>query len=311
MPIKDVYFNECIKNGYSVEKGGRVWDISNPQLIYLAPELAKGFLSLKNFKPYKKNIIDRELALIRENVGIALKNITCPFNLIDLGCGDGSKAEVFIKSLKNPPAIRYCPVDVNRHFLDLTIDRIGKLHDTNVKRIRPMLQDFERLDNLAGMLRTTQYQKNVFLLLGSTLASFDINEFLFQLSKDLFPGDTLIIGNGIRTGKRFVALSKYKHEVFDKWFTPIVHYFGFSKDEVKYDARFTNSRLELFYHILVDKTVKSGKKKISFKAGDKIIVVSQYKYYAAELEKFCKMYFSSGEIITDKDGEYALLICKK
>ncbi len=143
------------------------------------------------------------------------------------------------------------------------------------------------------------------------MASFEVTDFLFTLSRTMKRGDVLVIGNGIRTGKRFVGIEKYKHPLFNEWFVHLMSGLGFTPDEVSYDARFAHGRLEFFYKVKQDKIFVSQGKRIKFKAGDEIVVAVQYKYYAAELEKFCKMYFSDVRFFKDKDSEYALILCVK
>ena len=127
----------------------------------------------------------------------------------------------------------------------------------------------------------------------------------------MLPGDVLIIGNGIRKGERFVNIDNYKHPLFNEWLIHLMKELGFKENEVEYDARFTEKRIEGIYKTRVKKTIEVGKNKITLNNGDKIIVASLYKYYANELEEFCKMYFSDVELFKDKEEEYALVICKK
>ena len=148
-------------------------------------------------------------------------------------------------------------------------------------------------------------------LLGSTLANFEINDFLFNLSNAMFERDYLVIGNGIRTGQRLVSLETYKAKMFDDWFFELMKGLGFKKNEVEYDARFANSRVECFYKVKVNKKIDYLGNKVEFKKGDQIIVAVLYKYYEKELYEFTRRYFRSVEVIKDPDNEYAILVCKK
>ena len=148
-------------------------------------------------------------------------------------------------------------------------------------------------------------------LLGCTLSNFEINDFLFNLSSSMFERDYIVIGNGIRTGPRLVSLETYKNKVFDNWFINLMQELGFKKNEVKYCARFTNSKLECFYTIKVNKKIKHLGKEVEFKKGDQIVVAFLYKYYENELKDFASRYFSNVKVLKDPENEYALLICKK
>jgi uncharacterized SAM-dependent methyltransferase len=312
MEVNQMIFNELLKRGYSVRGKNRVWTLGDSKLLYITPELAKGFLNLTKSKIYKKKIYDIEVKLLKENALKILKPVEKrDFNLIDLGCGDGSKAKEFVKSLKNKGRLRYCPVDISSYFIDKAISGIKSGNFKNVKAYESNVSDFDNLDNIIAFLRNDKYQKNMALLLGCTLANFEINDFLFNLSSAMFEKDYLIIGNGIRTGPRLVALETYKNKVFDNWFIWLMNELGFKKNEVKYCARFTNSRLECFYTVKVNKKIKHLGREVEFKKGDQIVVAFLYKYYEKELYDFAHRYFSNVEVVKDPANEYALLICKK
>ncbi len=312
MQINSIIYRELIKRGYSIRGKTRIWDISDSRLWYLTPELSKGFLNLKRLNPYRKNVVDREIALIKQHAKtISTKLPYNQFNLIDLGCGSGIKAEVFIANIPKTLKVRYCPVDISSYYIDLATTRIKNVHSSKVAAIKSFVSDFKDLHNIAGILRNNVYQRNLILLLGETLSHYEINDFLFQLSKNMFRGDTLVIGNGIRKGKRLVNLKKYHTPLFNEWFIHIMEGLGFDEKEVAYDARFTNNRVEGFYRVLVDKKLIYKGKTVTFKAGDEVVVGIQYKYYPAELQRFCSMYFNKVTLIKDESEDYALIICKK
>lgn len=312
MQVNGIIFKELMKRGYSLKGKTRVWDVADSKLWYLTPELSEGFLNLAKYEPYRKTVVDTELRLVKENtdkiINLFGKN---NFNLIDLGCGGGLKTVAFIKSIPNNVKLRYCPVDISPYFINKSMGRVKMLKSKKVTAFKSFISDFKDLDDIVGMLRSGDYQKNLILLLGETLSHYDINDFLFQLSRNMFKGDFIVIGNGYRVGKRFVNVDKYKTSLFNAWFVQVMKGLGFNEDEVEYDARFANGRLEGFYRVLVDKKISYKGKNVSFKKGDEVVVAIQYKFYEKELIKFCKMYFCQVEFIADKKREYCILLCKK
>ena len=313
MVIREVIFKELIKNGYSKSNGKKIWDIANRSLLNLTPEQAKAFLKLKNFKPYKKNVFDREVKLIKDNIGKFIEKIGTnkQFNLIDIGCGDGTKAKEFIRALRNKVKIRYCPISPDEYLINVAINNIKKGKFKNTIEYKPCKADFESLDKVASLMRSKKFQKNVILLHGSILASYEINDYLFKLSTDMLKGDYIIIGNGIRKGERLVNLDLYKNKIFGNLFSPLMKSLGFKKNEIEQDARFGKMRVEGFFKIKVYKKVIHKGKVIEFNKGDEIIVAILYKYYLEELENFFKMYFSEVNIVKDSEDEYILALCKK
>ena len=312
MTLNQIIFNELIRGGYSVKGKNRSWNLANPKLLYITPELAQGFLELNKEEIYKKKVFNVEVNLLKENAPKILEILKGrQFNMIDLGCADGRKIKEFIGALKNKGSFRYCPVDISSYFINKAISNVKSGKFKNVKDYDASVSDFENIDNVIGLLRNGDYQKNMIFLLGSTLANFEINDFLFNLSSAMFEADCLVIGNGIRTGPRLVSLETYKSRMFDDWFFEIMKGLGFKKNEVEYDARFTNSRVECFYKIKANKKIDYMGNKVEFKKGDEITVAVLYKYYEKELHDFAKRYFRTVEVVKDQDNEYSLLICKK
>jgi uncharacterized SAM-dependent methyltransferase len=313
METKEMAFRKLIKNGYSKAGDGKVWDIADMSMLYSTPEMAKGFLKLREHPRYRATVMDIEVGLLKKYSADFLKCVEdCKFNLIDMGCSDGMKAKALIGSLKKSMQFRYCPVSVSKHFVDLATENIKKENFGNIFRYSPRVSpSFIGMEHVGAALRNSEYQKNVFLLLGSVLGGFQINDYLFRLSSSMFPGDVLIIGNGIRKGERFVNLDSYKSSIFHQWFVHLLLELGFKEDEIEYDARFGNNRVEGFYKIKTEKVIESGRNQVHFKKGDEIVVATLYKYFEKELEDFCKMYFSEVKLIRDSEEEYALVFCKK
>lgn len=309
--MNELVFKECVRNGYSTQNGSRVWDIASYPLLYSSPELVAGYLNLRSVPRYKDIILNRELTLLQRHSKHLFTQIKQPFNFIELWCGDGSKAAAFLQSSRASQPFRYIPTHISRRLLDLASTKVRSIRHKHHKETKPFVSSFKDFGKIGGMVRNSKFQRNVVYVHGSTLASFDINEFLYELSNDMFSGDVLVIGNGIRKGKRFVNLNTYKHPAFNEWLMPLMKGLGFDESEVRYDVRFANGRLEALYHIGVDKTISYGGKRVSFKKDDKVVAAVQYKFYQRELEKFCNMYFSDVRFFKDKDNEFALIFCVK
>jgi|SRR3989344_4082755 len=315
MDFHSIVFKELIKQGYSIrgENGEkRVWDISDSKLWYLTPELSKGFLNLKNYPPYKLKVIDTELKMLNEHAKVIAESVSSEtFNLIDLGCGDGEKAEALIKSLPVGIRVRYCPVDISQYFLDEASKRISLLNSNRIAEIKPYLSDFHDFEKVLDDLTSNEYNLNIILLLGETISHYEVNELLFKIETPMHEGDILLLGNGYRVGERFVDIDKYKHPLFSEWSSGIVKGIGFNTSEVSFDVRFENGRLEGYYTILSDKMIENKGRRIFFKKGDEIIVGCQYKYYESEWNEFFSMYFKDVNTLKDEEKEYALHLCRK
>ena len=177
MEINDLIFKELIKRGYSLEGNTRVWNIADSKLWYLTPEQAQGFLDLEQGKLYQKEVIQKEIDLVNLNMTDIMKEVGVknPLNIIDLGCGDGKKAVLFIGNMKDKVQIRYCPIDISGYMVSKAIEQIKKLNVREIVEFQWNISDFENLENISTLLRNKEYPKNLVLLLGNTLGNFEIN----------------------------------------------------------------------------------------------------------------------------------------
>jgi SAM-dependent methyltransferase len=261
------------------------------------------FLTEK-FLPFFINIIDKNSKILFSG----FKNNK--FNLIDLGCGSGLKASHVISNIPQDTRIRYCPVDISPFFVKRATERVRKREFSKVGAIKSFVSDFQNLDDIVALLRGGQYFSNFILLLGETIAHYDINDLLFKLSGDMFHGDQLLIGTGLQTNTGN-SLNRYTSPLFNDWFMKIMEQIGFNDKEVSYKVRKSATRVEMYYSLNVDKKIVYQDKTFYFKKGDEVIIGTVYHFTESQLKKICKMYFNSVEIIKDKSNSYVLVLCRK
>jgi len=208
--------------------------MANRSFLQITPEISQAFLNLINFEPYKQKVFNVEIKLLKDNISSFLKEIGPEsFNLIDIGCGDGSKAREIIKSLNGETKVRYCPISSDKFLINIAAENVRGGNFKNLAEIKQIVSDFDKISDAASLMRINEFQRNVMLLHGSILASYEINEYLFNLSRAMLPGDYIVIGNSIRNGERLVEIEKYKNKVFMKWFVPLMVLLGFNEDEVE------------------------------------------------------------------------------
>lgn len=316
--LHDILLQGFLKNGFAQTNGNKSWQLTDLQYLHLTPELCEGFLSFARNPLYRKQFFELEVEMIKERVELIAETIgNADFNLIDIYCGDGLKAVEFIKEFNAKTNgivnIRYCPINASTYLTDLAVSNVKKAGFSNVVDYKPFLSagDGRALRPIAKNLKSENYKKNVVVLFGGVVACFDINEYLFELSRDLDKGDVLVLGNSVRVGERLVDIEKYKEPAFHDWLKHLMFGLGFKEEDIELDVRFGDSHFEFFYKIKKEVTKKIDGKEIVFKAGDEFVVAFLYKYYAQEFENFCKMYFNNPTIFTDKNNEYALVVCKK
>src|SRR4030042_1408354 len=267
MKINDLIFKELIKRGYKLEGKTRGWDVADSKLWYLTPEQAQGFLDLEKDKDYKKSVIEKEISLIKKHLPEIIKIVTFKsYNMIDLGCGDGSKASIFIRELKKHLNLRYCPVDISSYMINKAAQKIRELKLSEVLEFRWNISDFENLENVTPLFRDNNFKPHLMLLLGNTLGNFDRNDMLSGIVKSMRKDDVLIIGNGLRDDSKEKDLVKpYKNRSIDKFLMQVIKQIGLQSSDVVYGARFKNSRVETIYALTRDRKITHLGRTVEFK----------------------------------------------
>jgi uncharacterized SAM-dependent methyltransferase len=310
--INDLIFKELIKRGYSLEGNTRVWNIADSKLWYLTPEQAQAYLDLEKSQDYERDVIQKEIILINENIDEILRKVgNSPFNIIDLGCGDGKKAVLFINHLKGKINLRYCPVDISGYMVEKAITRIREIGAGEVVQFQWNISDFENIENIASLLRQGKYKSNLYLLLGNTLGNFEINELLYEIRSSMKEGDLLLIGNGLDNRNVDEIIKSYYNPEVNNFLKRILLQVGLEEDDIKLGVRFKNSRVELYYTLLKEKRILFQDKAIGFSRGDQIIVAISYKYDKNDFMTFLNIHFNDVMVKTSKDKSYALALCKK
>src|SRR3989338_931649 len=314
MQVNDLILKELLKRGYSLQGRTRVWDISDSKLWYLTPEQAQAYLDLVETQKYKEGIGPKELSLLKENMDSIIKELgKKPVNIIDLGCGNGKKAALLIENMKGRIKFRYCPIDISGYMVENAIENIKKLDAAEIVEFQWNISDFENLENITPLLRKSEYKRNLFLLLGNTLGNFEIHELLHEIRSGMRDGDLLLIGNGLDNHKveEDIVKSCKENKGFDIFLSYIPLQLGLARDTIEYNVRFSNSRIEFYYTLLSNKTLKFQEKEVHFYKGDQIIVALAYQYKKEEFMSYLHMYFKNVKIYESSDGSYSLVLCTK
>lgn len=312
--INDLIFKELLKRGYSLEGKTRVWNIADSKLWYLTPKQAQAYLDLLDTESYQSEFGPKELTLIRKHIDELLKKVgKGPLNIVDLGCGDGRKAAIFIQKLKNQEKVRYCPIDISGYMVERAIESMSKLNVEEIVEPKWNISDFENLENIMPLLSRGIYKKNLFMLLGNTLGNFDFHELLYQIRSSMKSGDFLVIGNGLDNGmvEEDVINFLKTNEKNNDFLIQIPLQLGLKRSDISLDIKFVNSRIEFSYVLKEDKEIKFQGKKVSFERGDQIIVAISYHYNKEDFTSFLNLYFDEVVVKTSEDGSYAIALCKK
>jgi len=135
-----------------------------------------------------------EFEVLRANADAILARLEGqPFNLIDLGAGDGRKTTVLLaRALELGLDVRYAPIDISEGAMTSLIQKMGeRLPALNIDGIVS-----EYGDGVRWIGQQTGRQ-NLVLFLGSNIGNFDRSAsraFLRRLWSALNPGDHVLVG---------------------------------------------------------------------------------------------------------------------
>ncbi len=314
MKINSLIFRELVRRGYSLEGKTRIWNIADSKLWYITPEQAKAYLELTQHPGYQKEVRPKESQLMQRHfIDILSVLKSNSVNLIDLGCGDGTKAAFLIEKMRNKNKVRYYPIDISGYMVKAAINNVRHLENAEVVDVGWNISDFENLQNISRLFDKKAFKNNLFMLMGNTLGNFEIHELLYEVKESMQEGDFLLIGNGLNNHNVEEGIVKACKENpgFEKMFRYIPLQLGLSKEDVGFDIRFRNSRIEFYFVLAEDTTVSFQEKRVQFYKGDQIVVGISYHYPKEEFLSYLKMYFGNVKLYVSDDGSYALALCQK
>lgn len=310
--INDIIFNEILKRWYTLDWNTRVFNIADSKLWYITPEQAQAFLDLEKSEDYQNAVINKEMDLINDNIWEITKDIKDkPLNIIDLGCGDGKKAMLFISYLKDKKMLRYCPIDISWFMVEQAMKELDKIWIKEVIKFQWNISDFENLSNISSILRSVEYKDNLILLLGNTLGNFEADELLYKIKTSMKDDDVLLIGNWLNNRNFEEILNSYNDTFVDKWLMKILTQVWLKEDNLQFGVGFRHSRIELYYVIKNDCRITFLDKKIDFFTWDQIIIAFSYKYNQNDFERYMKKHFSRVKMFFSEDLGYAISLCQK
>lgn len=312
--INDLIFKELIKRGYALRGRTRVWNIADSKLWYLTAKQAQAYLDLEKSKKYNKEMFATEIKMLQKYMPEISEKILLgsAINIIDIGCGDGKKAIVPLEILHNKTKLRYCPIDISSYMVAKAIEKISKLNKGEVVNFRWNISDFDNLENVASLLRDSEFRQNFLLFLGSTISNFDIHEVMYEIVEAMNKGpDYLLLGVALNNTNHREVLESYSSDPIDNFLSLILLELGFDKKELEFGARYENSRVELYYTLKKDIMLKFAEEKVYLNKGDQIVVAVSYRYSVEELESVLKIYFEEYKFYTNEDKTWALILCKR
>ncbi|MHC4777521.1 MAG: L-histidine N(alpha)-methyltransferase [Planctomycetota bacterium] len=258
-----------------------------------------------------------EAEILRRKGGEILGRLpSSPFDLVELGAGDGRKTRLLLQALdEEKREYRYISIDISRSASE-------GLH-------RNLRTDFPGLDSLAllghyfhGLKWLMELDENptAVLFLGSNIGNFDsgqTDEFLKELRASLNPGDRALIGFDLKKDPSIIERAYNDaegiSEAFNKNLLARINSElagSFDPSRFEYRSRFDETAGAVLTHLvsLEEQTVRIDalERDFEFEAGETIHTESSYKYTRALIEELAVTHgFEVLDIFTDEKGFFA------
>jgi uncharacterized SAM-dependent methyltransferase len=298
-------------------------------LLYTGVEGAQNWLKLDRSETFP---VARQLkVLLEKNIASIVRFIPPGMSLVSVGVGNGDKERLLLeelikknlseKSASGKVAMRYYPIDINSHFVDLALEKVRDLPVEKKGTVgfieeMPLLKKYWRLPIL-------------FCILGNTFCNYE-PEFILKLiyenleQGDLFFFDVNLLptqdsGERIQSARKSIlgTYASRENALFNMY--PLLQY-GMDPDDFDFELLLgqVSSSIGLVYrtrkslNILKDAEIKIGPDTINFKEGDIIRMGFTYKYTYDQILAFLNICgFDVLNSFLSEDRENAIILAKK
>jgi len=277
------------------------------------------WVKIANLSRKTKGVTKIENDLLVENLPFIFnelkKHDTREFNIVDLGCGDGTPIETVFLYLKNNGffekyKINYLPFDISQNMLDHASNYISKKFDVNIK---PTLIDFEKGSFPEILLSWTNKKSyNYCFFLGNTLGNFsDTWRIISNFKDSLFSTDYLIISNELSNLNAINKIVEYyeKKQIYEMSSNAIKQ-FGYKDSDGTYNVRWNNTKKQIEGYVVLKKDIvfNISNSKIKFKKNEEIELYISKKFVEEDMVKiFNEIWFRVHLFTTNKEKRHCLL----
>jgi len=256
-----------------------------------------------------------EAKIIKGYVNEILNETSEKVNILDIGCGNGEKALLFLENIKSKRK-KYVALDISKTMLELAKKKI-------LKKEPELNAEFYNIDfeagnfaNITDNLREKNYSNNLLLFLGNTLGNVsDKSRVLSNIRESMTLKDYLLIGIELFDVKRIQEILRH-YEGNNLWKDNIMtalEYFGLNKEDGSIIVKFNKDKnqVEARFVIKRSKTLKYRSKRINLVKGNKILLMISYKATPKSMQiLLAKIGFIIKRLFLNKREDYALFLCK-
>jgi uncharacterized SAM-dependent methyltransferase len=291
-----------VKDYIKNQEPRKIWSLEELSLWYLTEEQAKEYLRITEEGSYSQKYVSAEKDLIKNSKSEIVRKLSDSFNIVDLGCGDGSKAlELILESAEQGKNTIYVPVDINQYMLDLAEEKAKGL-----VRTVPINADLTKL-SLPEITRDL-HPNNLLLFAGHTFGNFDTKYIANHLSANMQSNDYLLIGMQTRNMSIDAIITAYNSKPVEDWVFLTPKQAGFTKEDLSYKIMYdTETKRITFVFTVLNVPIDLQDTRMS--RGDEIRVLFSYKPTTVELRMDLEQHFDI-KMYTNQQNSCALSLCK-
>jgi len=223
-----------------------------------------------------------------------------PFQLIELGSGDGGKTQLLIESiLERKIDLHYYPIDISEGAIRNLVSTLKSKYSNTTLKVKGLVGDY--FVGLKNLIKKTNH-RNFVLFLGVTLNNmtpFDANVFLRKLHKSLNKEDLVLIGfDLIKNPKIIYNAYNDSKGLFEKFNLHLLDRINqvlggtFKKEFFVHQGHYNPiiQALESYLYSTKNQTVRIQKlnKDFNFKAWEGVKTEQSYKFDIEEIELLAK-----------------------
>lgn len=270
-------------------------------------------------------LTNAEMEIFSEQSARLIKQIdlhpNTPFDLLELGVGDGKKTIKLLKALsKQNYTFTYHPIDISAKALQQVEGNISK----EIPNLSLQTQKGDYFEIL-NELKNTQKPK-VVLFLGSNLGNMDDQQaehFLSQLSENLNPGDKLVLGLDLQKSPDIIlpayndskgVTSEFNLNLLHRINTELGANFDLSKFKhaPEYDEINGIAKSFMQSEMAQEVTIQAIETTIELAEGEKIHTEISRKYNHDIVFKLCESTgFEIVETLSDSKGYFSDFVLNK
>ena len=275
--------------------------MNKPFNLSLTDDQADTYIKTIEDEIFKKQIYYPFKKLLKKQTENILAKIEGDLDFIDLGPGYPDKTLPLLQYLSlHCNSLRYMPVDISKHFLDITIEFMKKYSYETI----PLNCLFEELPQIMLSHKIFREKRVRLFNIGFTFNNYPSRKIFSLFKKYLANNSVGLIATETINDDITKALEPYKTKKAEVFNFMILQNIGFEQSSFKYFVNYKNSCIEMGFDVKKDIEIS---KSLSLKRNDKIITSISYRYPKEYFIKLVNRHFPKSDFFWAANSNICLV----